>query len=77
MANLDDVAKKENWDQLVPSVVTDVMKYEGHYVAVPVNVHKINWMWCNPAIFIKAGAKIPTTWAEFETAAEKIKAATF
>jgi glucose/mannose transport system substrate-binding protein len=75
LANLDTVAKKENWDALVPSVVTDVMKYKGNYVAVPVNVHKINWMWCNPAVFIKAGAKIPTTWAEFETAAKKIKAA--
>ncbi|NOX33819.1 MAG: carbohydrate ABC transporter substrate-binding protein [Deltaproteobacteria bacterium] len=77
LANLDPVAKKENWDKLVPSVVTDIMKYQGHYVAVPVNVHKINWMWCNPSVFIKAKAKIPTTWAEFETAAKKIKAAGF
>ncbi len=77
LANLDMVAKKENWDRLVPKVVTDVMKYKGNYVAVPVNVHKINWMWCNPAVFIKAGAKIPTTWAEFETAAQKIQKAGF
>jgi len=77
LANLDVVAKKENWDGLVPSVVTDVMKYKGSYVAVPVNVHKINWMWCNPAVFVKAGAKIPTTWADFETAAKKIQAAGF
>lgn len=77
LTNLDAVAKKENWDKLVPSVVTDVMKYMGSYVAVPVNVHKINWMWCNPSIFVKAGAKIPTTWAEFETSAKKIKAAGF
>jgi glucose/mannose transport system substrate-binding protein len=77
LANLDSVAKKENWDARVPKVVTDVMKYKGSYVAVPVNVHKINWMWCNPAVFIKAGAKIPTTWAQFEIAAKKIKAAGF
>jgi len=77
LTNLDAVAKQESWDKLVPKVVTDVMKYEGHYVAVPVNVHKINWMWCNPAVFIKAGAKIPTTWAEFEVAAKKIQDAGF
>ncbi len=75
LANLDDVANKENWDKLVPSVVTDQMKYKGSYVAVPVNVHKINWMWCNPSIFVKSGAKIPTTWAEFEVSAKKIQAA--
>jgi glucose/mannose transport system substrate-binding protein len=77
LTNLDDVAKAEKWDTLLPKVVADVMKYQGHYVAVPVNVHRINWMWCNPAVFKKAGAKIPTTWAEFETAAKKIQAAGF
>jgi glucose/mannose transport system substrate-binding protein len=44
-------------------------------VAVPVNVHRINWMWCNPEVFRKAGATIPTTWAEFKVAAEKIQKA--
>lgn len=53
------------------------MKYDGHYVAVPVNVHKINWMWVNPDVFRKAGAKIPTNWSEFEASAKKIKKAGF
>ena len=75
LTNLDDVAKAANWDKLLPKVVADVMKYKGHYVAVPVNVHKINWMWANPEVFRKAGAQLPTTWAEFEAAAEKIKKA--
>ena len=77
LTNLDDGAKAEKWDTLLPKVVADVMKYQSHYVAVPVNVHRINWMWVNPAVFKKAGAKIPTTWAEFETAAKKIQAAGF
>lgn len=75
LTNLDAVAKQEKWDDIVPKVVTDIMKYEGNYVAVPVNVHRINWMWCNPEVFKKAGANIPTTWAEFEASAQKIKAA--
>ncbi|NNF98520.1 MAG: carbohydrate ABC transporter substrate-binding protein [Desulfobacteraceae bacterium] len=77
LANLDDVAKKGDWDRLLPAVVSDVMKYKGHYVAVPVNVHRINWMWCNPDVFRKAGATIPTTWEQFSVAAEKIKKAGF
>lgn len=77
LSNLDEVAKQGNWDSIIPQVVTDIMKYEGHYVAVPVNVHKINWMWCNPEIFSKADAKMPTTWEEFETASQKIKEAGF
>ncbi len=56
-------------------VVSNVMKYQGHYVAVPVNVHRVNWMWANPEVFKKAGAKIPTTWDEFVVAADKIQKA--
>ncbi len=66
-----------NWDGLLPAVVSNVMKYQGHYVAVPVNVHRVNWMWVNPEVFKKAGAKIPTTWDEFVVAADKIQKAGF
>lgn len=72
---IDSVANAEGWDKLLPGVVSDVMKYEGKYVAAPVNVHRVNWMWVNPAIFRKAGVSIPSTWEDFFAAAEKIKAA--
>jgi glucose/mannose transport system substrate-binding protein len=75
LANLDDVAKANNWDKIVPPQIAKIMKYEGHWVAVPVNVHKINWMWVNPSVVAAAGAKIPTTWDEFFAACDKIKAA--
>jgi len=77
LAQLDDVSKAGNWDALLPPVVSNVMKYKGHYVAVPVNVHRVNWMWANPEVFRKAGAKIPATWEEFVVSAEKIRKAGF
>ncbi len=76
-SNLDAVAKAHNWDKILPKRFADTMKYDGHYVAVPVNVHRIDWMWVNPSVFKKSGATIPKTWAEFEVAAKKIKAAGF
>jgi glucose/mannose transport system substrate-binding protein len=78
LANLDPVAKAEKWDSLLPKVVADVMKYKGSYVAAPVNVHRVNWMWTNPAVLKKAGiAGAPKTWDEFFVDAEKIKKAGF
>jgi glucose/mannose transport system substrate-binding protein len=77
LANLDETAKTGKWDSLLPPVVSNVMKYQGHYVAVPVNVHRVNWMWANPEVFKKAGAKLPTTWDEFAVAADKIQKAGF
>jgi glucose/mannose transport system substrate-binding protein len=75
LADLDGVAKKADWDNLLPSVVSDIMKYEGKYVAVPVNVHRVNWLWANPEAFKKAGVAIPTTWADMIAAGPKLKAA--
>jgi glucose/mannose transport system substrate-binding protein len=77
LASIDGVAKKANWDALLPPVVSNVMKYKGHYVAAPVNVHRVNWMWVNPEVFKKAGAQVPKTWDEFVVAAEKIEKAGF
>jgi len=73
LASINDVAERDNWDELLPSVVSDVMKYNGEYVAAPVNVHRVNWLWANPEVFQKAGASIPTTWDDFLVQAQKLK----
>ncbi|RJG15470.1 ABC transporter substrate-binding protein [Massilia cavernae] len=75
LANIDAVAKAEKWDSLLPPSVAAIMKYKGSYVAAPVNVHRVNWLWVNPAVLKKAGAKAPATLDEFFVAADKIKAA--
>jgi glucose/mannose transport system substrate-binding protein len=76
LANLDAVAKDEKWDSLLPKVVADVMKYKGSYVAAPVNVHRVNWLWINPEVLKKSGVSaVPANYDEFFAAADKIKKA--
>ncbi len=75
LSNLDEVAAREKWDSLLPPIVADIMKFKGRYVAVPVNVHRVNWLWANPEALRKAGAKLPTSWDEFFVAADKLKSA--
>jgi glucose/mannose transport system substrate-binding protein len=75
---LKSVAKDEKWDSLLDKKVSDTVKYDGDYVAVPVNIHRVNWLWINPAVFKKAGIeKPPTTLEEFYAAGDKLKAAGF
>ncbi len=77
LTSLDDVAASEGWGQLVPPMISDVMQYEGEYVAVPVNVHRVNWLWVNPEVMKKVGVEVPNTLDEFFTVADKLKAAGF
>ncbi len=73
--DIDATAKAEDWDNLLPPLLKQVVTYEGKYVAAPVNIHRVNWIWANPKVLEKAGIAMPTTWEEFNAAAEKLKAA--
>lgn len=77
LADVDDVARAEHWDAILPRAVSDAMKYRGSYVAVPVNVHRINWLWINMGVLKRANARVPATWDEFFIAAEAMKRAGF
>lgn len=77
LAELDEVANANHWDTLLPAKLTPIWKYDDHYVAVPVNIHRVNWLWVNPVVFEKAGAKVPHTLDELFVAADKLKAAGF
>ena len=61
---------------VLPPVLAEIMKYDGDYVAAPVNIHRVDWMWANPEALAKAGiSEMPTTWDEFNAAAEKLQEA--
>ena len=54
---------RDQWDELPPAIADGLKKRgKGNYIAAPVNVHRVNWLWANPEAFKKAGAKLPTTW---------------
>ena len=74
--NVDDVARKENWDKILPEPIIKVIKVDGHYYAVPLNIHMQTWIWYSKAAFKKAGiAKEPATMDELFAALDKLKAA--
>jgi glucose/mannose transport system substrate-binding protein len=74
LGNLDDVATAEGWDAVVPAALQAFSKYDGHWVAAPVNVHSTNWVWINKAALDAAGGKAPETWDELVAVLEAMKA---
>ncbi|AJD53277.1 carbohydrate ABC transporter substrate-binding protein, CUT1 family [Thalassospira xiamenensis M-5 = DSM 17429] len=73
LGNLDDLAAKEGWEEVVPDALKEFSKYDGHWIAAPVNVHSTNWVWANKAIFDELGLKQPTNWDELIAVLDKIK----
>jgi glucose/mannose transport system substrate-binding protein len=75
-ASLDPIATAEGWDKLVAAELLPVMKPTGHWVAVPMNIHRINWIWASTKAMEQAGIKgLPKTWAEFNADCDKAVAA--
>lgn len=75
-ANLNEVAKANNWDAVVAPQLIKVMKPQDVWVAAPMNIHRVNWMWGSKKALDKVGVtEMPRTWDEFNAVAEKMKAA--
>jgi glucose/mannose transport system substrate-binding protein len=75
LANLDGVAALGNWDVKLPRAVAAQMKVDGHWAAVPVNVHRVNWLWINRDLLRKVGGRVPDSWDSFFALADRFKAA--
>ena len=75
MGDLTETAKKEGWDKVVPAALQKFAVYKGKWVAVPVNVHSVNWLWINKAVLEKIGGKVPANFDELIALLAKAKAA--
>jgi glucose/mannose transport system substrate-binding protein len=73
LGNLNDVAAAEGWDAVVPAALQGFSKYDGNWIAAPVNVHSTNWVWINKAALDATGMAAPTTWDELVAVLDKMK----
>lgn len=75
LADLNEVAAAEGWDEVVPDALQVFAKHDGKWISAPVNVHSVNWIWANKKIFDDNGIAPPETWEELVSAMETLKAA--
>ena len=75
LADISAVAAANNWSAVLPEAISRHMKCEGKWCAAPVNVHRIDWIWANAGVLAKHGIEMPTSWEEFNAAADKLQAA--
>jgi glucose/mannose transport system substrate-binding protein len=76
LTDLNAQAAAGGWDKTVPAAVQRFSKFNGKWVAAPINIHAINWVWANKQVLEKSGVTTePKTWDEFIAAAEKVQKA--
>jgi len=65
MEDLSPLYEANGWFEAFPSDLIDTLTYEGGIYSVPVNIHRSNVMWNNPAKLAEWGFEAPATWDEF------------
>lgn len=75
LTSLDEQASKGNWVKNLPPLLVKNMTYNGHVIAVPVNIHGANYQFYSIKVFNDLKLRPPRTWDEFLADAPKIKAA--
>jgi glucose/mannose transport system substrate-binding protein len=72
---VDYLYDQQGWRDKLPKGLLDAITVDGKIYSVPVNIHRSNVLWFNPATLQKAGiTAAPKTWAEFLTQAQTLKA---
>lgn len=75
LANLNDVAAAEGWDDVVPEALQAFAKVDGQWVSAPVNVHSVNWIWANKSVLDANDIAVPQTWEDLVAAMDTLSAA--
>ena len=74
MEPLDALFHEEGWSNVFPQGVLDIISYQGKPYSVPVNIHRANVLWYNKKVFTDNNLQPPTTFDEFFTVADALKA---
>lgn len=75
LEEIGNITDTSLWQQMLPQIARDTVTFDGKYMAVPINIHRVNWLWLNKAIFDELSLPPPVTWDDFFATADKIKAA--
>lgn len=72
---LNDLYQSEGWLAVMPQTLIPLISDGGNIYSVPVNIHRANVLWYNPAVLDANGVAVPTTIDEWFAAMDTLKAA--
>jgi glucose/mannose transport system substrate-binding protein len=76
LEDLTSLYQSEGWDKVFPADLIKTLTVDGKIYSVPVNIHRANVIWWNPATATKAGiTAAPATLDDFFADLEKFKKA--
>jgi len=72
---LNSLYEEEGWLAVMPETLIPLISQDGNIYSVPVNIHRANVLWYNPALLESNGVAVPTSLEEWFTAMDTLQAA--
>ncbi len=72
---LNALYEEEGWLSVMPQTLIPLISDGGNIYSVPVNIHRANVLWYNPAVLSANGVSVPTTVDEWFAAMDTLQAA--
>jgi len=72
---LNDLYESEGWIDVMPETLIPLISQDGNIYSVPVNIHRANVLWYNPAVLEANGVEVPASIDEWFTAMDTLQAA--
>ncbi len=72
---LNDLYDAEGWLDVMPETLIPLISQDGNIYSVPVNIHRANVLWYNPAVLEANGVEVPTNMDEWFAAMDTLEAA--
>lgn len=73
LRELDDMARSDQWELKLYPFVSSTLNHQGHYVAIPIGLHRVNWLWVNQPLLDRYQLSAPKNWKEFIRVATLLK----
>jgi glucose/mannose transport system substrate-binding protein len=72
---LNDLYEAEGWLAVMPQTLIPLISENGNIYSVPVNIHRANVLWYNPAVLEANGVEVPGAMNEWFAAMDTLQAA--
>ena len=74
LESLNFLYEENGWLDVMPETLIPLISKDGDIYSVPVNIHRSNVLWANPAVLEEYGVEMPTTLDEWFAAMDTMQA---
>ncbi|EIC5074124.1 carbohydrate ABC transporter substrate-binding protein [Vibrio parahaemolyticus] len=71
--SVNAVADEQHWDEVLYPLSIEINKTQNGYIALPLTLHRLNWLWVNHKLLKQLNLSAPKNWQEMFAAMELAK----